>query len=226
MKKNVFSVSILAATIMLSGCGIMGGGSGLVSSTGSSSAAAASSAASGLGSLASTLSSTSTQSILGGVLSTLLGNTTSQASILGTWTYSSPKVVFESESILSKIGSQVASSKIESSLTQQLKKLGFSTGKSAITFNEDGTYSMALGSKTYSGTYSYDTSSSTMILKGALGVTSMTCNCTVNLGELYMLFSADKLLSAATAVSSVNSTLSTLLSSYNGLKLGWAMSKQ
>ena len=94
------------------------------------------------------------------------------------------------------------------------------------TFDANGNYTMALGSKTYTGTYTYNTSTSTMTMKGALGVTSLSSTVTVNINEMYMLFSADKILSIASSVSTVNSTLSSLLGNYNGLKLGWAMVKK
>ena len=57
-----------------------------------------------------------------------------------------------------------------------------------------------------------------------------TCTAAVKNGELYMLHDADNLLSLATKLSSSSknttlSTLSTLLGSYSGLKLGWTMKK-
>ena len=39
--------------------------------------------------------------LLGNLLSSILGNTTSQQSLVGTWVYSGPKVVFESDSAIS-----------------------------------------------------------------------------------------------------------------------------
>ena len=58
--------------------------------------------------------SQSTTDLLGRVLSYLLyGNTINQDNIIGTWTYSSPKVIFESENILAKVGSDIASEKVE-----------------------------------------------------------------------------------------------------------------
>lgn len=224
MKKSISFVVILAASMLLNGCGTNNSKLGTDLATAAITGAVANGAngTSGLGSLASILTSGNT---LTTVLTSLLGTKTTANSLVGTWTYSQPKVVFESESVLAKIGSSVASSKIESSLNSQLKKIGFTAGKSTITFDANGNYTMALGSKTYTGTYTYNTSTSTMTMKGALGVTSLSSTVTVNINEMYMLFSADKILSIASSVSTVNSTLSSLLSNYNGLKLGWAMVK-
>ena len=140
---------------------------------------------------------------------------------------SKPKIAFESESILAQLGSTVASSKLESTLDAQLKKIGFTTGKTSITFKADGTCSMNLGSKTYPGTYSYNTSTGVMTIQGALGVATISPYVSVMGSELYMLFESDKLLSVMTSVSGVAKTnvLSNLLGSYNGLKLGWTMTR-
>lgn len=224
MKKTFFTAAILAASFCMSSCGT---GAGLLSG-GNSATTTSTAASTGLGTLASALTgaSGSSTSLLGNVLTSLLGNKTSESSIAGTWTYNAPKVVFESESVLAQLGSTVASSKIESSLSSQLKKIGFSAGKSTITFDGKGNYSMALGSKSYTGTYTLDTSSNTMTLTGMLGLTSLTCTVSVAGNEMCMLFGADKVLTMASAVSKVNSTLSSLLGNYSGMKLGWSMVRQ
>ena len=170
-----------------------------------------------------------TTSVLGNVLTSLLSNLTTNTDITGTWTYSGPKIVFESENILSQLGSTVASSKMESMLSNQLSKIGFSS-KSKLTLNSDKTYTFTVGSRDYAGTYTYDTNSHQFTLTGALGLTNYTCTAAVKNGELYMLHDANSLLSLATKLSSSSknttlSSLSSLLGSYSGLKLGWTMKK-
>ena len=217
MKKIFALASIVIAGLIMNSCAI-GGTSGNNAST--------TDAASSL--LTSVLTSNGTQAV-GTLLNTLLtGSSASKGSIQGTWTYSAPKVVFESQNILAQLGSTVASSKIESTLGSQLKKMGFTAGKSTITLNADNTCVFALSNKTANGTYTYDAKSSTLTLSGALGLANMSCTCTLNGDELYMLFDADKLLSIATAMSaktSSTSSLSSLLGNYSGMKLGWAMTK-
>ena len=164
--------------------------------------------------------------ILGTILGSLLGGTTSQQSLIGTWTYYGPKVVFESENILSQLGGQVVSSNLEQKLGTQLSKMGFSAGKSTLVLNNDGSCTLTLGKQALTGTYAYDNSSNKLTLTSVLGVGQMTCTVSVQGNQLYMLFDADKLLSVATSLSSKStSTLSSLLQSYTGLKLGWAMTK-
>lgn len=211
MKKIYSLTSTLVLSMMLQGCGTSNSGTtnGLFGGTSASS---------------------TTSSALGSVLGTLLNGLTSSDDITGTWTYSGPKIIFESENVLSQLGSAVASSKMESSLTNQLSKIGFKPGKSKLTIKDDNTYIFTVGEKEYTGTYTYDTSSHELVLTGALGLSSYKCLASIKSGELYMLHDADSLLSILTKVSnsaksSSRSTLSTLLNSYSGLKLGWTMKK-
>lgn len=211
MKKILSIAAIVAASLTLSSCGF--GTTGTTTNTTATSTAAG------------TLQQAGTN-ILGTLLGSLLGNTTSQQTLVGAWTYSGPKVVFESENILSQLGGQVLSSNLESKLGTQLSKLGFSAGKSVLTLNNDGSCSLALGTRTLPGTYVYDANSHKLTMTGVLGVGQMTCTVSVQAGQLYMLFDADKLLNVATSLGSKStSTLGSLIQSYSGLKLGWAMTR-
>ncbi|MCF0196448.1 MAG: DUF4923 family protein, partial [Bacteroidaceae bacterium] len=151
-----------------------------------------------------------------------------QASLEGTWTYNSPKVVFESESILAQLGGQIASSKIESTASTYLSKLGMTPGTSTITFNNNGTCVFGLNGRQVQGTYTYNSETSQLTMVGAFGLANVTCYATVKLNELELVFDANSLLSLASkATSSISSgnTLSSLLGNYNGLKIGMAMTR-
>ncbi len=190
----------------------------------------------GAGSISKPSTGNATSSELGGslgaalgVLGDLLEGKTTQNSIVGTWVYSEPKVVFESENMLAKIGASVASNKVESTLVAQLSKFGFTEGKTRLILNQDSTCVLRLGSKDVSGTYTYDTKTNKLTITGAFGVKSVSCTATIKSGELYMLYEADSLLGIAqnlSKVSATTSTLSTILKNYNGLKLGWSMRKE
>ena len=173
--------------------------------------------------------SQTTTDLLGRVLSYLLyGNTISQDNIIGTWTYASPKVIFESENILAKLGSEVASDKIEKTLGDQLSRVGFTQGKTALIFNKDNTCSFTYGNRTYPGTYKFDASANKLSITGALGVGTVKCMAFKNGNELYILFDSNKVLSVLTALSNSplgNTTASSVLGNYKGLKLGWSMTK-
>lgn len=222
MKKKICVVAMAVIALTFSSCSSVGSGNSAAGSLGSSILTSA--LTNGSGSTGSALASTGT-GILGSLLSSVLGGKTTTNSLYGTWTYSQPSVKFESENVLSKIGGNLMSSKIESALQKQLTNIGFTSGKSTITFNQDGSFVMTLSKKSYNGTYTYNSSTNTMTLKGAFGLTSLNCTTTVSMGTLYMLFDADKLFSAVSKVGSLNSTLSGLLSNYNGMKMGWEMTK-
>lgn len=212
-KKLIYCAAIAVASLSLTSCG-------------TTAALPATSSTAATGSLLGSSLQTAGSGLLSNLLTSLLGNTTSQQSLVGTWTYTAPKVVFESENILSQIGGQVVSSNLESKLGAQLEKLGFSAGKSVLELKEDNTCTLTIGSKTMSGTYAYDSSNSKLTITGALGVGQVTCTATIQGTQLLMLFEADKLLSIATTLSSKSSsTLSSLLSNYSGLRLGWVMTK-
>ena len=216
MKKINFLAVVLAASLSLTSCGL-----GLLPA-----ASTAASTTAATGSLLGNSLTTTGAGLLGNLLTNLLQGTTSQQSLEGTWTYFGPKVVFESENILSQIGGQVVSNNLEQKLGTQLSKMGFSTGKSVLVLNADNTCTLTIGSMTLPGTYIYDSSTNKLTITGALGVGQVVCTATVQGNQLFLLFEADKLLSVATSLSSkTTSTLSSLLSSYTGLKLGWVMTR-
>ncbi|MBO6124814.1 MAG: DUF4923 family protein [Bacteroidaceae bacterium] len=173
--------------------------------------------------------SQTTTDLLGRVLSYLLyGNTISQDNIIGTWTYSSPKVIFESENILAKLGSDIASDKIEQTLGDQLSRIGFAKGKTTLTFNKDNTCSFTYGSRTYPGTYKFDASANRLTITDAFGVGNVKCTACKNGNELYLLFDSNKVLSVLNTLSNSslgNATAASVLGNYKGLKLGWSMTK-
>ena len=237
MKKNILITAIATCTLILAGCGMGAGQSsnssllGGTTTTGTAAGAGAgllgSVLGAGNGTTGSVLTSAGT-TVVGTLLNKLLGNTTNVNTIAGTWTYSGPKVAFESEKILAQIGSSVVSSKIESTLGSQLEKMGFKKGKSTIVFTNDGQCQVVLSNRTLTGTYTYNQSTGQMTIQGAFGVATVTPYVSVVGNEMYMLFEADKLLSVMGAVANIakTSVISNLLGSYNGLKLGWTMQRK
>lgn len=230
MRKNFLFVALCGACMLISSCGVGSSTSatGLPSTTGgSSSVATGGSTGTAAGGLLTSVLTGSGTNVVGTLLTSLLGNTTTQNSIVGTWTYSQPKVTFESESILAQVGSSLASSKIESWLGTYLTKLGFQAGKTTLTFMKDGSCQMVRNGRTLTGTYTYDRSSGRMTIQGALGVATISPYVSVMGSEMYMMFDADKLMNILNAAGSVtkNNTVTSILSNYNGVQLGWTMSK-
>lgn len=231
MKKLFKMATLMIAVFTMSSCGLGTTGLGSNANSGAS-------AGSALGALAGSALGGSTGSalgqtgggVLGSLLSTLLGNaTTNQQTLIGTWIYKSPEVRFESENILTQIGGTVASSKIQSTLGNQLTKIGLKEGQSSFTFNQDGSLVVTMGGKSTTGKYTYDASKHTVTMTGTLGLSTLNATVAVQGNICYLLFDSSKLLSIATNLStssSATSALSSLLGNYSGMKLGWSMTKK
>ncbi|MBO7068813.1 MAG: DUF4923 family protein [Bacteroidaceae bacterium] len=221
MKRNFFILSVLLSSVVVTSCSL-GKAVNYQKDTNTDASSLLSNA------LAGNTSKTTTD-LLGRVLSYLMyGNTINKDNIIGTWTYSSPKVIFESENILAKLGSDIASEKIEQTLGDQLTRLGFTQGKTTLTFNEDNTCNFTYGSRSYPGTYKFDASTNKLTVTGAFGVGSVKCTACQSGNELFLLFDSNKVLSLISSLnrsSFSDPTLSSLLGNYKGLKLGWSMTK-
>ncbi len=172
----------------------------------------------------------STSSLLTGVIGSLLDGTKS-ASIIGTWNYSEPSVEFESSNLLAKAGGTVAASQIVSKISPYYEKLGVKQGKFSITFNEDKTCVVNINGKTQTADYAYDSKKHTLKITGQnLGLSFGTAYATVSSTQLSLTFDSTKLMSLAQTIASASnnttlSTLSSLSSSFEGMKTGFKFTR-
>lgn len=169
----------------------------------------------------------------GGVLGDLLGNLLGTAklnekNLVGTWTYSEPCVVLESDNVLSNIGGKVIENKIEAQQKKVLEKIGFTPGKVVMVLNEDKSGTMTVGKRTSKFTWAVEDSE----LKLTFLARTHTINAKLTAGKLQLAMNADKMLgllnSTASAVGSLSSSmgaLSKLISNYKGLYLGLMFTK-
>lgn len=192
-----------------------------------------------LGKVASAVTSNSSSSsdsslgssLLGNIVGNLLGTSkVSKSSLAGTWVYSKPAIVFESSNIAGKLAGTAIESKAEKQLSSILTKAGFKKGKVTITFDKDGNYSANVAGKTLTGTYKLD--GSTLILSKG-NIQTLKTNVSISGSELQLAMDADKLstvvngaVKVASSMSSTISTLSKLLGSTDGMKVGMKFSKQ
>ncbi len=150
--------------------------------------------------------------------------------ITGTWTYSQCKIVFESDNFLQKAGGAVAAAKLEEELDGVLKKIGIEQGSVTYTFNDDSTFTSTTKKLKSSGDYSINAETHEMTLKMLRGVVKSTCTVQTAGDSMTMLYDADKLLSIVSAISGavdikLLDTVSSLLSKYDGCKIGMEMTK-
>lgn len=170
------------------------------------------------------------KSILTGVVKNVAGDkTTTASSIIGTWKYIAPECQFESESLLSKAGGEVAAKKVEEQMQTVYDKIGLSGCQ--YTFNEDGTYSYTLKNRTSKGTYTFDDTNKTITMKNKLGIKT-TAYVTVAGNNMSLVFNADKLMSvlktitgAASKVNDTAAAIHSVANSYDGLMLGFELEK-
>ncbi len=232
MKKITLSLALVAGALGLTGCGSSAGsvlgnvGSALLSN-------AVSGSTTGTTTTTTTSSSTSsTTSLLGSLLSGILGSSSSlsQSDILGTWSYTGSDCVFESENFLMKAGGEVAASKIESQMNSSLEKIGIKQGACSFTFNSDNTYTATIGGRTISGSYSLDTANKKITMTYLAGIGKMTPHIAKSGNKLSLLIESDKLLTLAKGASALSNgtamkTVSSLLSSYDGMLVGLQLKK-
>lgn len=138
---------------------------------------------------------------------------------------------FESDNLLAKAGGAVACSSVVEKLEPYYEKLGITEGKFSVTLNEDLTCTYTIGSKTYSGTYTFDDDANTLSIKTSVKISLPKAYISVSGSEMAWTYDSTKLLTLATALGSAsgNSTLSGLASvasMYDGMKLGFTFKKQ
>ena len=175
-------------------------------------------------------------STVGDVAADLLGNllgttAVSDKSLVGTWTYTEPCVAFESENILTSVGTSVVSSKVEKSMQNGLTKVGFTSGKVVMTLKEDKTGTVTYNGKSAQINWAVD--GANLKLSFPLIEQSVAMNAKITGGELQLAMKADKLLtllnaitSKASTVDSTLGTLNTLTKNVKGMYMGLKFTKK
>lgn len=185
-----------------------------------------------LGGGTTTGSSSTGSSIINGILNNVIGSATfSQADLCAhTWKYSKPGCAFTSENLLAKAGGEIAASKIEEDLSKYYSKFGFSKSNTYFTFKTDGTFAAKIDGKSWNGTYTFDEKTHAIQLKGLLLSASGFATRTTN--GISLLFEQKKLLTLVKTLSKLNLTGSTTMSAvssivdnYDGVRIGFEMTK-
>ena len=175
-------------------------------------------------------STSSAGSIISGLLNNVIGSGTfSKADLCAhTWKYSKPGCAFTSENLLAKAGGEIAASKVEEKLSTYYNKFGFNSSNTQFTFTTDGNFSAQIDGKPWQGTYTFDEKTHAIHLKGLLLSASGYATKTTN--GISLLFDQKKLLNLIKMLSTFkgSSTLSavgSIANSYDGLRVGFEMTK-
>lgn len=179
---------------------------------------------------ATAATTTSIGSIISGLLNNVIGSGTfSKADLCAhTWKYSKPGCAFTSENLLAKAGGEIAASKVEEKLSTYYNKFGFSSSNTQFTFTTDGNFSAQIDGKPWQGTYTFDEKTHAIHLKGLLlsasGYATKTTNGISLLFDQKKLLNLIKMLSAFKG-SSTLSAVGTIANSYDGMRVGFEMTK-
>lgn len=150
--------------------------------------------------------------------------------LAGVWTVEGSAVQFQSEDFLKKAGGAAAAGVIEGKLDPYYKKLGLTGG--VMTVQTDGTFTLQISKATLNGTIKKKGDGNFTFTFTLLGqsLAGMTTYVTKSSDKLNVMFDANKLLSLLQLVSkfsgsSVVSSATSLLGSYDGLCVGFEMKK-
>ena len=170
-----------------------------------------------------------TSDLVSGLTSIFSSNKQATAdNIVGTWSYDSPAIVFESEDFLTKTGAALAANKLETSIQNTLAKYGITKDKFSITFKEDGTFTETIRGKSYSGKWAVEDSK----LQLTYQLKTMEITTQKEGDQLMFVTDASKLLNliqtlgAKTATRSSFSTISALAKNIKGMKVGLTLVKE
>ena len=221
MKKVTYSIAVALCCGLLTSCGF--GTTGTAATDNSQQTVGAGDI---LGAILTNSTGGSTAASTGNVLGDII-SVFAKNFLVGTWNYQKPCVQFESENLLAKAGGSIVSNKVEATLESYYQKVGIKPGACKFVFNKDNSLQYTIGSKTYKGSYSFDSNKKTLTITTALG-NQVTAYVSIAGTTMGLTFDASKLLTlvnSASAVSSSLSSISAIASNYSGMKLGFEFSK-
>ena len=175
-------------------------------------------------------SSSAGSSIINGILNNVIGSGTfsKQDLCAHTWKYSKPGCAFTSENLLAQAGGEIAANKVEEKLGEYYSKFGFSSSNTYFTFKTDGTFAAKIDGKSWQGNYTFDEKTHAIQMKGLL--LSMSGYATKTTNGISLLFDQTKLLNliktmGALKGSSTLSAIGTIANNYDGMRVGFEMTK-
>ncbi len=149
--------------------------------------------------------------------------------LVGTWAYTSPAVTFQSDDALKKIGGAGAAGVVESKLEPYYEKFGLD--QMELTVESDHTFTMKVRFASLKGTIEKDDEGMLEFTFSAFGkvkLGTVKASATKSMNTLNLTFDAQRLIAILDKVASVAkvstlSTLSQLLSSYDGIYMGFKL---
>lgn len=157
------------------------------------------------------------------------------ADLAGTWRYSAPACKFESDDLLKSAGGEVVASTLKDKLATYYEKAGITSSRVSFSF-ADTTMVMTYGSAKLNGYVVKDEPSGKFVVTftlvgGHIPVMVMDAEITKSGNTMEILFDVEKLVNVMTTIasktqSSTLQTISNLLSEYDGVLMGFELTKQ
>ena len=157
------------------------------------------------------------------------------ADLAGTWRYSAPGCKFESDDLLKSAGGEVVASSLKSKLATYYEKAGITSSRVSFSF-ADSTMVMTYGSAKLNGYVVKDEPSGKFVVTftligGHIPVMVMDADITKIGNTMEILFDVEKLINVMVTIasktqSSTLQSIGNLLSSYDGVLMGFELTKQ
>lgn len=182
-----------------------------------------------LGAVTGNGSSESGNDLISGLTSIFSSNKqATKNQIVGTWVYTEPAILFESDNFLTRAGASIAANKIEKKIQEHLTKFGVTPGAVTITFAEDGTFTETLKNKTVTGKWALE-DSKLILTYGTIKPVSITTQVEGNklliVTETTQLLNLFKTLGSKSTNANIK-TVTTLMNGVKGMKAGLTLVKK
>ncbi|MBR2185132.1 MAG: DUF4923 family protein [Prevotella sp.] len=165
------------------------------------------------------------ESLVGVISSKLIPNS---QQIVGTWVYQEPAIMFTSSNSLKQYASSAVTKSIEQKMQSYLAKVGFTKGKSSITFNADKSFVVKYGTKSVKkGTYTLNNNEVVLTFTGKKTPSKVIPQ--LDNGSLIIVMDATKFKTFMENIGAQVSQLSTVTSALkqmDGMKIGIRSTKQ
>ena len=172
------------------------------------------------------------KSVATSAIDKISGGKLTENAIYGTWQYTQPGIKLSSSTnTLSDLTASAATSGMQQKMATYYEMIGIKAGTCRFEFREDFTFTSTFGQKSLTGTFKFNAENNQLTLtydSTLLKLGSINTYAYLNGNNLQILFPMDKLLSLMSTLGSASSSLSTItsmLKSYDSIKIGFEFSK-
>lgn len=154
-----------------------------------------------------------------------------EALIVGDWNYSDPAITLKSEDTLAGALGALATQTIEPKLQSAYDFVGIKAGNCSYSFKADNTFTMVVGKRTLTGTYTYTAEDNKLVMEfntTLLKLGTMTGYAFITADGLDIVHDCQRLfdfLKALGTKTSLLSGVSKVVENYDGMMIGFSLKK-